>query len=100
MLRNFSLSIIIILIAFFTVFGRNDLPELMKFQLQYNRRNEKLSVLNSAIIKEQDTMYGLTNSPEYLEQISREDTELSKSGEIIYIFGPLSDKSALEKISP
>jgi cell division protein FtsB len=100
MLRNFSLSIIIILIAFFTIFGRNGLLELMEFQSQHGRLNDKLNALNSAILKEQDTMYGLTKSPEYLEQVSREDMGLSKSGEIIYIFDPSSDKGALEKVSP
>lgn len=98
MLRNLSLTIIVLLIAFFTVFGRNGFIELLQFQSQHSELENRLQNLKASILQEQDTMFGLTKSPEYLEQVSREDLGLSKAGEIIYIFDPSSNKGELEKV--
>jgi cell division protein FtsB len=99
MLRNITLSAIIILIAFFTVFGRNGLYELVQFQNQNGELQRKLLSLRNMITQEKDLMFGLDNSPEYFEQVAREDLALSKQNEIIYVFDPASNKKELEKIS-
>lgn len=100
MLRNFTLTIVVLLIAFFTIFGRNGFLELVEFQSQHSELQKKLASIKSSILREQNTMYGLTNSPEYLEQVAREDMALSKSGEVIYIFDPSLKKAELEKVNP
>jgi cell division protein FtsB len=99
MLRNITLSAIIILIAFFTVFGRNGLYELIQFQNQTGELQSKLLSLKNMINREQDLMFGLENSPEYLEQVAREDLGLSKQNEIIYVFDPASNNRELTHVS-
>jgi cell division protein FtsB len=100
MLRNLTLTIVVFLIAFFTVFGRNGFLELLEYKSQFSQLEKRLYSLKSYILREEDTMYGLSNSPEYLEQVAREDLALSKSGEIIYIFDPSSEKGELERVTP
>lgn len=87
-MRNFALTLIVLVIAFFTVFGRNGLFELVQYSAQHKDLQEKLDVLRKKISTEQNTLFGLSESPEYLEKVAREDLGLSKSGEIVYVFDP------------
>ena len=95
MFKNFSLSLVVILILFFTIFGKNGLLELFNFQSKYKNLQDKLISIESNLQQETDILFGLSNSPDYLEQVSREDLGLSKDGEIIYIYHPNSRNKKL-----
>jgi len=87
-MRNFALTLIVLVIAFFTVFGRNGLFELVQYSAQHKDLQVKLDDLRKKISTEQNTLFGLSESPDYLEKVAREDLGLSKSGEIVYVFDP------------
>lgn len=99
MIRNLSLTIVVLLIAFFTIFGRNGLLQLREFSLENSRLQNKIQKTISSILEEKDKMYGIKNSPDYLEHIAREEHGLSKSGEIIYVFDPSSESDRFQEIS-
>ncbi|HMO18275.1 MAG TPA: septum formation initiator family protein [Oligoflexia bacterium] len=92
-MRNLTLCLIFLLAAFFALFGRNGIPDLIAFRSQKNELEQILKDIKGKIETEKNYLFGLSTSNEYMEKFSREEFGLSRDGEIVYVFDPT-------KISP
>jgi len=91
-MRNATLVILFVLIAFFTLYGRNGIPDLLNFMAQKNELEHALKNIKATIESEKNVLFGLSSSNEYLEKVAREDFGLSREGEVVYIFDPKDSK--------
>ncbi len=86
MLKNSLYIFILCAILGYSIFGRNGAIELNKFESQLADLKGRLRELHEDSNAEANSLYGINNSPGYLEKISREDLGLSKKEDIIYVF--------------
>lgn len=99
-MRNATLIILFVLAAFFTLYGRNGIPDLLNFMAQKNELEQALRNIKSTIDSEKNILFGLSSSDEYLEKVAREDFGLSREGEVVYIFDPKDSKERIKSAVP
>ena len=77
---------LVVLIAFFAVFGSHGLLRLIKVNHELQTLEQQNNVLQSEITQLRNTIFALDKSDAALEKTAREDLGLSKPDEIVYIF--------------
>ncbi len=87
------LSILIVMLVVFTLFGNHGLVQLMQLSDEIAILSEENQEIEAEIIEIQNQIYGVSSSKLVLERRAREELGLSKPGEIVYIFPHTVDRS-------